>query len=115
VVRAIIPSADATTRRIPVEIVVPNADGRFTAHTLARAVLPLGQPQPALEVPATALASSGGDHVFAVAESGEVKRVPVQVVDRGARHVVVKSAQPLARIVDYPAADLADGAQVAVQ
>jgi hypothetical protein len=39
----------------------------------------------------------------------------VQVVDRGARHVVVKSAQPLARIVDYPAADLADGAQVAVQ
>ncbi|MFL5310758.1 MAG: efflux RND transporter periplasmic adaptor subunit [Myxococcales bacterium] len=115
VVRAIIPSADAATRRIPVEIVVPNAGARFTAHTLARASLPLGQPEPALELPASALASTGGDHVYAVAGSGEVKRIPVQVVDRGAQKVVVKSSEPLSRIVDYPAADLAEGAKVSVR
>jgi membrane fusion protein, multidrug efflux system len=115
VVRAIIPSADAATRRIPVEIVVPNADGRFTAHTLARAVLPLGQAEPALALPATALSSTGGDHVYAVADSGEVKRIAVQVVDRGARQVIVKSPQPLSRVVDYPAVDLAEGAKVSVR
>ena len=31
VVRTILPSADAVTRRVPVEIEVPNADGRFVA------------------------------------------------------------------------------------
>ena len=115
VVRAIIPSADAATRRIPVEIVVPNAEARFTAHTLARASLPLGQPEPALELPASALTSTGGDHVYAVASSGEVKRIAVQVVDRGAQKVVVKTAEPLSRVVDYPATDLADGAKVSVR
>jgi RND family efflux transporter MFP subunit len=45
VIRAVIPSADANTRRIPVEIAVPNRDHRFVAHTLARAVLPLGDEQ----------------------------------------------------------------------
>ena len=114
-VRAIIPSADPATRRIPVEIVVPNGEGRFTAHTLARAILPLGQPEPALELPASALASIGGDHVYSVAESGEVKRVPVQVVDRGTQKVVLKSAEPLSRVVDYPATDLAEGTKVSVR
>ncbi|MBX7098549.1 MAG: efflux RND transporter periplasmic adaptor subunit [Myxococcaceae bacterium] len=40
VVKVIIPAADPQTRRIPVEIAVPNADGRFTANTLAKAFLP---------------------------------------------------------------------------
>jgi RND family efflux transporter MFP subunit len=114
-VRSVIPSADSATRRIPVEIVVPNPEGRFTAHTLARATLPMGQPEPALELPASALVSSGGDHVFAVTESGEVRRVAVQVLDRGPQRVVVKSPEPLARVVDYPAADLAEGTKVSVR
>ena len=40
-VRVVVPSADTATHRIPVELAVPNADGRFTAHTLARAKLPV--------------------------------------------------------------------------
>ena len=114
-VRAIIPSADAATRRIPVEIVVPNGEGLFTAHTLGRAILPLGQAEPALELPASALASTGGDHVFAVADSGEVKRVDVQVLDRVAQKVVLKASAPIARVVDYPAIDLAEGTKVSVR
>src|SRR5262249_10311608 len=99
----------------PVEIVVPNPEGRFTAHTLARATLPLGQPEPALELPASALASSGGDHVFAVAETGQVRRVAVQGLDRGSQRLVVKSPQPPGRVVHYPAADLAEGTKVSVR
>jgi len=115
VIKSIIPSADAATRRIPVEVSVPNKDGRFTAHTLARAVLPLGSPEQAVSVPATALASVGGDHVFTLGEDGQVSRVAVQVIERGPKEVIVKSDQPLTRVVDYPAVDLAEGTKVSVR
>jgi RND family efflux transporter MFP subunit len=115
VIRSIIPSADPATRRIPVEVLVPNKDGRFTAHTLARAILPLGAPEQAVSVPASALASVGGDHLFTLGETGEVRRVPVQVIERGPKEVIVKSDQPLARVVDYPAVDLTEGTKVSVR
>src|SRR5207248_5400111 len=101
--------------RIPVEVSVPNEDGRFTAHTLAPAVLPLGSPEQAVSVPATALASVGGDHVFTLGEDGQVSRVAVQVIERGPKEVIVKSDQPLTRVVDYPAVDLAEGTKVSVR
>ncbi|HZX97763.1 MAG TPA: efflux RND transporter periplasmic adaptor subunit [Myxococcales bacterium] len=113
-VRAVIPSADPSTRRIPVEIVVPNADGRFTAHTLGRAVLPMGNPEDVFSMPASALSSQGGDHVYALS-AGEVRRIPVQVIERGAEQVVFKAAQPLEKVVDYPAPDLQDRAKVSVK
>ena len=113
-VRAVIPSADSSTRRIPVEIVVPNKDSRFTAHTLGRAVLPMGAEEDALAAPASVLTSQGGDHVYALT-ADEVKRVPVQVIERGAASVVFRAQQPLSKVVDYPAPDLQDGAKVAVK
>ena len=113
--QSIIPSADAATRRIPVEVSVPNEDGRFTAHTLARAVLPLGSPEQAVSVPATALASVGGDHVFTLGEDGQIRRVAVEVIERGPKEAIVKSDQPLTRVVDYPAVDLAEGTRVSVR
>jgi len=113
-VRAVIPSADPSTRRIPVEIVVPNTDSRFTAHTLARAVLPMGASEDVLTAPASALSSQGGDHVYALVMD-EVKRVPVQVIERGAQQVVFKASQPVEKVVDYPAPDLQDGAKVSVK
>ena len=113
-VRAVIPSADAATRRIPVELVVPNRTARFTAHTLARAVLPMGSTEDALSVPASALSSEGGDHVYALAGEA-VRRVPVQVLERGAERILVKATQPIGQVVDYPAPDLVDGARVSVK
>lgn len=115
VVRVVIPSADAATRRVPIEIAIPNHEGRFTAHTLARVALPLGDEEPAQTLPASALSSAGGDHVFVVGDASEVRRVPVTVLDRGAREVVVKASEPLERVVDFPAQDLAEGAKVAVK
>jgi membrane fusion protein, multidrug efflux system len=113
-VRSVIPSADAATRRVPVDIVVPNPDRRFTAHTLGRAVLPLGNPEEALSAPASALASQGGDHVYALV-AGEVRRVAVQVIERGAERVIFRAPQPLDKVVDYPAPDLQDRARVLVK
>ncbi|GAC1344968.1 MAG: efflux RND transporter periplasmic adaptor subunit [Myxococcales bacterium] len=115
VIKSIIPSADAATRRVPVEITVPNPEGRFTAHTLGRAILSLGTVESALSVPSSALASAGGDHVFVLGKAGEVRRVQVQVIDRGARDVVLKAPEPLTQVIDSPAADLAEGVQVSVR
>jgi hypothetical protein len=111
----VIPSADPATRRIPVEITVPNKEGRFTAHTLARAVLPMGSAEDALTLPASALSSQGGDHVYVIDGASEVRRVAVQVIDRGVQQVVVRAAQPIEKVVDYPAPDLVDGAKVSVR
>jgi RND family efflux transporter MFP subunit len=113
-VRTVIPSADPATRRIPVELVVPNKGARFTAHTLARAVLPMGDVEDALSVPASALSSEGGDHVYVVAGES-VRRIPVQVLERGAEKIVVKATQPMDQVVNYPAPDLVDGARVSVK
>ena len=82
--------------------------------SLARAVLPMGSVEDALAVPSSALSSQGGDHVYVVAGES-VRRIPVQVLERGARQVVFKAPQPIELVVDYPAADLVDGARVSVK
>lgn len=114
-VRLLLPSADPSTRRVPVEIAVPNQDQRFVAHTLARARLDRGAARSAQAVPASALVSSGGDHVFVVGPDDVVARVPVEVLDRGAAEVVLSCGLALNRVVDDPSADLAEGARVTVR
>jgi RND family efflux transporter MFP subunit len=112
VVKVVLASADPQTRRIPVEISVPNPDGRFVAQTLARAVLPMGVAQPAVAIPATALGMSGGEHVFAVSATGELKRVPVKVLERSGKEVIISSPEPLDQIVDYPTPALVEGTKI---
>jgi len=115
VVRTVLPSADPSTRRVPVELEVPNTDGAFVAHTLARAVLPLGEAQAAQVVPGSALASSNGDHVWTVTAGGEVRRVDVQVLERREREVVVLAPSPLESVIDYPTPGLSQGTRVSVK
>ncbi|RKG75001.1 efflux RND transporter periplasmic adaptor subunit [Corallococcus terminator] len=114
VVRTILPSADATTRRVPVEIAVPNADGRFVAHTLARAMLKLGDLREAQVIPLTAVSSSNGDHVLVV-DDGALRRVDVQVLERRDREVVVLAASVLQQVVDYPTPAMSPGTRVSVK
>jgi RND family efflux transporter MFP subunit len=112
VVKVVLASADPQTRRIPVEISVPNSDGRFVANTLARAVLPMGTAQPAIAIPATALGTTGGEHVFAVSPGGELKRIAVKVLERIGKEIIVSSPEPLEQIVDYPTSALVDGTKI---
>jgi len=111
-VKVVIPSADPQSRRIPVEITVPNKDARFVANTLARVTFPLGAAQQAFLVPATALGSTGGEFVLAV-NGDQVRRVRVTVTQRGAKECTVLAAEPLREIVDYPTPGLSDGMKIA--
>ncbi len=103
VVKVVIPSADPSTRRIPVEIAVPNADGRFVAMTLARASLPLGDAKKALAIPTSALDTTGGEHILTHGDNGTLKRVSVIVLERNQKEVVVVPSEPIDQVVDYPA------------
>jgi RND family efflux transporter MFP subunit len=113
-VKLIIPSADPATHRVPLEISVPNADGRFVANTLARAVLPLGEARPAMVIPSSALGTTGGEHVFVVTAGGELRRVSVNVLERNNKDVTVSSSEPLDEVVDYPTSSLVEGSRVSV-
>lgn len=111
-VKVVISSADPATRRIPVEITVPNAGGRFVANTLARATLPLGEERPAYLIPSTALGTTGGEHVFTVDAGGALKRVPVTVLERTATQTTVTTPEPLREVVDFPTSALVEGTRV---
>lgn len=104
VVKVIIPTADPSTRRIPIEISVPNQDGRFVSMTLAKALLPLGESKKALAIPASALGTTGGEHVVVQDAAGTFKKVAVTVLERNSKEVVVVPAEPVDQIVDYPSA-----------
>lgn len=107
-VRLVLPSADAATHRIPVELSVPNPEGRFVAHTLAHAQLPLASSAGAQTVPASALAMAGGDHVL-VLENGKVQRVDVEVLTRTASEVILRAPRPLQKVIDAPPEELQPG------
>jgi RND family efflux transporter MFP subunit len=111
-VKVVIPSADPQTRRVPVEVSVPNVKGDFVANTLARVILPVGEARNAYVVASTAMSSAGGDHVYAVAADGTLKKVFVTVVERRSTEVVVSSPEPLDTIVDYPTGALVEGTKV---
>lgn len=111
-VKVVLASADPQTRRVPVEVLVPNGDGRFVANTLARVIFPLGEVKLSYLVPTTALGNAGGEHVFVVNGQGALQRVPVTVVERGPREVTVVAAQALVEVVDYPTSALVPGAKV---
>lgn len=112
IVKVVVPSADPQTRRVPLEIVVPNADGRFTANTLARAMLPVGDLQAAIVIPSTALSSLGGDHVFSVDDAGLLKKIPVTIIERRLAELVVAPSHPVTQVIDYPTSALVEGTKV---
>ena len=115
VVKVVIPSADPQTRRVPVEITVPNTSGAFVANTLARVSLPVGEASNAYVIATSALNSTGGDHVYAVSTDGTLKKVLVTVLERRTGEVVISSPQPLDQLVDYPTGALVEGTKVTLR
>ncbi len=82
-VRLVLPSADAATGRVPVEVVVPNPEGRLLAHAFARATFAAGAPRDAWKVPAAALTQRDGAFAAWAAGSDRVARtVPVKVLEQ---------------------------------
>lgn len=112
VVKVVIPSADPQTRRVPVEVTVPNPKGDFVANTLARVVLPVGEARNAYVIPSTALSTTGGDHVYAVSADGTLKKQFVTIVERRNAEFVISASEPIDQVVDYPTSALVEGTKV---
>ena len=58
-ITSIVRSLDPVTRRAPVEVLVPNANGSLVAHAIVRARVMVGEPMPAWRIPATARRPNG--------------------------------------------------------
>lgn len=111
IIKVVLPSADPQTRRVPVEVLVPNADGRFVANTLAKLTLSVGGEKSAVLIPPTALGMMGGAHVLVVDAGGKLKRVKVTVLERTSAQVTVVPEEPVKQVVEYPST-LVEGTKV---
>lgn len=118
-VAAVVPVADPATARVPVEIAVPNGDGRFTANAYARAELPAAAPRDAWRIPAAALLQrEAGYAAWVAGPDGLARALPVRLLgEDGAGAVVVPAdggAWPAGlRAVELPPAGLVEGQPVA--
>ena len=117
-VSVVVPTVEGSTNRVPIEIAVPNADGRFLAHAFARARLPSGAPRDALKVPAASLVQREGVFSVWIADAdGRGRALPVTVLAQEGDSAVVEPAKPGfpagARVVDLPPLGIADGLRLA--
>jgi RND family efflux transporter MFP subunit len=118
VVTVVVPTVDQATSRVPVEIAVPNTDGRFLAHAFARASLPAGAPRDALKLPAAALVQREGAFSCWIADAtGRARTVPVRVLEQEADWAIVEPGgsgfPPGARVVAQPPLGIAEGTLLA--
>lgn len=114
-VRLVLGSADPATHRVPVEVEVDNADGRFVAHSFVRGTV-VADPRPALEVPASAVTRVDGSHALWVRTAdGRATRLAVRLLDqRGATAVVERTdgGQGQLDVLARPDHDLVEGRPV---
>lgn len=116
-VRVVVPTVDPATNRVPVELTVPNEDGRFLVHAFARAYMKTGEERAAWRVPATALVQKDGAFAVWLAVEGLVHTARVRVLTQDAAQAVVDPGLPGwpagARVVIGPPTDLREGAPLA--
>ncbi len=115
-VRAVVPSVDSATNRVPLEVAVPNPDGRFLSHAFARAHFPAGAPREALRVPAGSLVQrDGAFSVWIAGPDGRSRALAVRLLDQqGESAIVAADAWPAgARVVETPPLGIAEGTLIA--
>lgn len=118
VVSALVPAVDPATNRVPVEISVPNADGRFLPSAFARAELQGAAERDAWRVPAAALLARGDAFaVWVAGPDGRARTLPVRVLAEEGDAAVVSpdgGAWPEGlRVVAAPPRELAEGTRIA--
>jgi RND family efflux transporter MFP subunit len=111
-VRTIVRSLDPATRRAPVEIAVPN-DGALVGHALVRAAIVVGEPAPALRVPASAVRAD--DTVLVVGASDVIEVRPVVAhIDPDGTAAVTSGLDASSRVVLRPSPRLSPGTSVRI-
>jgi RND family efflux transporter MFP subunit len=118
VVSVVVPAVDPATNRVPVEIDVPNADGRFLANAFARAELIGAAARDAWRVPAAALVQRGGGYaVWVAGPDGAAQALPVRKLgEEGASAIVQPEAGTWPaglRVVEAPPIGIAEGTPLA--
>ena len=118
VVRLVLPSVDPGTGRVPVEVAVPNADGRLLPHAFARATFPAGAERDAWRVPVAALVQrDGAVAVWVASPDGRAHALPVKLLDQAAGDALVDAGPggwPAGlRVLAAPPLGIAEGAAVA--
>jgi RND family efflux transporter MFP subunit len=117
-IQVIVGAVDAASSRVPVEISVPNDDGRFLANAYARAELSRGEDRDGYEVPAAALLQRDGAYaVWIAAADGRAVSLPVQLLGAEEEAAIVAPAGGAwpagARAILAPSTGLAEGTRVA--
>lgn len=110
-VRAIVRSLDPMTRRAPIEVVVPNADGTLVGNAFARAEIRVDAPVPALRIPGTARRADGTVLLVGGGDRIEVRPVVSHVDDDGSL-LVVSGLEGSDRVVVRPSPRLRAGTVV---
>lgn len=118
VLQVVVGAVDPMTSRVPVEIAVPNGDGRFLANASARAELARGAERDGWRVPTGALLQrDGGVGVWIAGADGRARPLPVRVLGEEEDAAVVAPTDGRwpegARAVLAPATGLAEGTRVA--
>jgi RND family efflux transporter MFP subunit len=117
-VATVVAAVDPATDRVPVEITVPNPDGRFMPNASARAELAGGEERASFRVPSAALVQrDGGYAVWVVGPDGRARRHPVRLhAEEGDTALVAPEAGRWPeglRVVDRPPLGIAEGAALA--
>ncbi len=88
-VRHVVPMVDPMTNRVPIEIAVPNPEGRFLPHAFARARI-AAAPREGWKVPIASLVQREGAFAcWAAGTDGRARTVPVQVLTQETSWAVV--------------------------
>ena len=115
--RLVVPMVDPMTNRVPIEIAVPNADGRFLPHAFARARIATAGRE-GWKVPLASLVQrEGAFSAWVAGADGRARAVAVQVLRQGTDEAVVDAGAdgwPVgARAIATPPAGIVDGMVVA--
>ncbi|MBI5070395.1 MAG: efflux RND transporter periplasmic adaptor subunit [Deltaproteobacteria bacterium] len=117
-VAVVVPAVDPATGRVPVEIEISNAAGRFLPHASARARLPAGPPRDLYRVPTGALLQRDGAHaVWTAGADGKARALPARLVAQEGDSALVDPGPggwPAGlRVVERPPLGIAEGVAVA--
>lgn len=113
-----VPAVDAATGRVPLEIELPNADGRFLPHASARVRFPQSAPRDLYRVASSALLQRDGSHaVWTAGADGKARALPARLVSLEGEVALVDpgpAGWPQGqKVVERPPLGIADGLAIA--